>query len=173
MAVLAALLIVPLSLPLIEAAVFVATRITSTFSFMLFDLFPQREGVRTLYRIPYYAPGELRMNWVDFREASDSHILGSYTDSLRHGYTLLGAIPASLAMNTSNGFFCESIGLSPQGYLAHRMFFTMMIVTGMLSALAVQARWLGLLSTMDSRRSAASSAPSGLVALPDLSPETS
>ncbi len=172
-AVLAALLIVPLSLPLIEASVFVVTRITSTFSFMLFDLFPQRAGVRTLFRIPYFAPGELRMSWVDFREAGDSRILGSYTDSLRHGYTLIGAIPASLALNATNGLFVESIGLGPKSYLAYRMFFTMVIVTGMLSALAVQARWLGLLSTMDSRRSAASPAPNGLVALPNLSPEMS
>jgi hypothetical protein len=53
------------------------------------------------------------------------------------------------------------------------MFFTLALVTGMLCALAVQARWLGLLSTIDSRRSAASSGSTGLHSLPNLTPETS
>jgi hypothetical protein len=173
MATLAALLVLPLSLPVIETLVFAATRLSSTFSFMLFDLFPSHQGIRTLGGIPYYAPGELRMKWMDFREASDSLILGSYLESLTQGYTLLGAIPASLAMDTSNGLYLGAINLNPTSYLAHRMFFTLMLVTGMLCALAVQARWLGLLSTIDSRRSAASSGSTGLHSLPNLSPETS
>ena len=88
------------------------------------------------------------------------------------GYTLIGAIPASLAMDTSNGLYLGAISLNPKSYLAHRMFFTLVIVTCMLCALAVQARWLGLLSTIDSRRSA-SSGSTGLYQLPNLSPETS
>ena len=54
-AALAALLILPLSLPVIEVTVFTLARFSSTFSFMLFDLFPAHEGVRTLSGIPYYA----------------------------------------------------------------------------------------------------------------------
>ncbi len=172
-ATLATLMVLPLSLPAMEMLLFALTRLSATFSFMLFDLFPTHAGIRTLAGIPYYAPGEIRLKWFDFREASDALILGSYVESLEQGYTLLGAIPASLAMDTSNGLFLGSISLNPTSYLAHRMFFTLALATGMLCALAVQARWLGLLSTIDSRRSAASPASTGLYQLPNLSPETS
>ncbi len=170
-ALLASLLIVPVSLPAIEGLVWVLARITQTFSFMLFDLFPPRDGIQTVFRVPYYVTGANQLRWVEFREASDSLIMGSYFDSLRHGYTLLGAIPASLAMHTSNGYFLESVGLTARSYLVYRMFFTLVIVTGMLSALAVQARWLGLLTTVDARRSA-SSGSTGLLRLPNLTPES-
>jgi hypothetical protein len=172
MATLAALLILPLSLPAIEIVLFAIARLSSTFAFMLFDLFPSHQGIRTLGGIPYYAPGELRMHWKDFREASDTFILGSYGESLGQGYTLLGAIPASLAMDTSSRLYLGAINLNPKSYLAHRMFFTLVLATGMLCALAVQARWLGLLSTIDSRRSAASPGSTALHSLPNLTPET-
>jgi hypothetical protein len=170
-ALLASLLIVPVSLPAIEGLVWVLARVTSTFSFMLFDLFPPREEIRTVFRLPYYTIGPSRIKWLEFREASDALIMGTYGSSLRQGYALLGAIPASLAMHTSNGYFLESVGLHDWSYLAYRMFFTLVIVTGMLSALAVQARWLGLLTTVDSRRSA-SSGSTGLLRLPNLTPES-
>src|SRR5206468_12481170 len=60
MAVLASLLILPLSLPAIEAAVIVLMRLSSTFTFMLLDLFPAHQSIRVYLRIPYYAPSELR-----------------------------------------------------------------------------------------------------------------
>jgi hypothetical protein len=172
-AVLASLLIVPLALPAIELLVFTLARITQTFSFMLFDLFPNHAGTRAYSLIPYYTPSELRMTWIDFREASDTRLLGTYADSLGQGYTLFGAISSSLALNHSNGFFLGSINLNEKGYLAFRMFFTLVMVTCMLSALAIQARWLGLLSTIDARRSGAPTGSTGLIALPNLTPEPS
>ena len=155
MAVLMTLLLLPLSLPALEALLIVVTRASSMLSFLLLDLFPPRDVIRVNFRIPYFAPSELRMTWIDMRIASDSIVLGLYGDSLRSGYTLLGAIPASLALGTLNGYEPWVIGIGPTGYLVYRMVFTLVIVAGMLSVLAVQARWLGLLSTMDSRRSAA------------------
>ena len=173
MALLASLLLLPLSLLAIEVAVIVLMRLTSTLAFLLLDLFPAHDWIRIHLGIPYYAPGELRNTWVDFREFDTLTVLALYTDSLWHGYSLLGTIPASLAMDMSHGYHLDTIGLNPRGYLAFRMFFTLVIVTGMLSVLAVQARWLGLLSTMDSRRSAASPGSIGRAALPNLSPEKS
>ena len=156
MAVLMSLLILPLSLPFIEASLILLTRATSTLAFLLVDIFPPHEMVRERYRIPYYAPSELPKTWIDLRDASDSIVLGLYGESLRRGYTLLGAIPASLAMGTSEVFDSDyTIRVGPGGYLLYRMVFTLVIVVFMLCVLAVQARWLGLLSTMDSRRSAA------------------
>jgi hypothetical protein len=170
-AVLATLLLLPLSLPAIEGLVFVLTRLSSKFAFMLFDLFPPHAGIRTFSGLPYYALSESRLKWLDFREAGDTLILGTYLGSLAQGYTLIGSIPASLAMDTSRGYLLLSVDLNPHGYLAVRMVFTLVIVTCILCVLAIQARWLGLLSTIDSRRSA-SSGSTGLFQLPDLTPET-
>jgi hypothetical protein len=173
MAVLASLLILPLSLPAIEVLLFALTRLSTFFSFLLLDLFPMEDGVRTLGGIPYFAPSEVRIKWIDFRHASDALVLGTYARSLGQGYTLLGAIPASLAMDTSNRLALGSVDLGVATYLALRMFFTLVIAACMLGVLAVQARWLGLLSTIDSRRSAASPGSAGLFQLPNLTPETS
>jgi hypothetical protein len=172
MAVLASLLILPLSLPAIEVLLFTVTRLSSTFSFLLMDVFPPHDGVRWLSGVPYFAPSEVRLKWIDFRHASDSLILGTYAVALGRGYTLLGTIPASVAMDTSNTAFPGSLGLNLATYLAVRMFFTLVIAACMLGVLAVQARWLGLLSTIDSRRSAASAGSTGLSQLPNLTPET-
>ena len=158
MAVLMSLLLLPLSLPAIEAALILLTRLTLTFSFLLLDLFPPRDVIRgyssaspiTCARATCPRPGST------CAIASDSLVFGLYGDSMRSGYTLLGAIPASLAMGTVNGYNSNhTIGAGPGGYLIYRMLFTLVIVTCMLCVLAVQARWLGLLSTLDSRRSAA------------------
>ncbi len=150
MAMLASLLILPLSLPAVEILLFLVTRVTSTLSFLIADLFPPRKDVQILFQYPYYAPSELRITWVDVRFADDAILFRFYGDALRQGYTLLGAIPASLAMGTLNGYDTLPLVLTPTRFLAYRMGFSLVVVGCMLGALAVQARWLGLLSTMDS-----------------------
>jgi hypothetical protein len=58
-------------------------------------------------------------------------------------------------METSHGFDPYVVSLTRQEYFQVRILFTLFIVSVMLAVLAVQARWLGLLSTMDTRRTAA------------------
>ncbi len=152
MAVLATLLILPLSLPMIEAVLLLLTKLTVTLFFLVIDLLPRRPDIRILFRYTYYAPSDLTRTWIDMRFASDSLVFGFYFDALRHGYTMLGAVPASLALKTRNGYDPAPIGIGLTEYLIYRMCFTLVIVAGMLAVLAVQARWLGLLSTLDSRR---------------------
>ncbi len=91
--------------------------------------------------------------WVEITDAPGSTLLALYGQSLGMGYTLLGAIPASLALGRTTGYDTLTLHTGPWVYLAYRMGYTLLIVAGMLSALAIQARWLGLLSTIDSRRS--------------------
>jgi hypothetical protein len=153
-AVLASLLILPLSLIGIEALLIVLARATFTFSFLVLDLFPERPSVIVLFRVPYYMPSPVRTTWVSVMDASDVLTMRLYGDSLRHGYTLLGAIPASLALGTLTGYEPVNIWMWPQQYLVFRMLLTLFIVTSILAVLAIQARWLGLLSTIDARRNA-------------------
>jgi hypothetical protein len=97
----------------------------------------------------------------------DAQLMGYYGESLRHGYGLMGVIPASLALPTAYGYDPQtSLLLSPRGYLIHRMGYTLFIVTCILAVMAIQARWLGLLSTMDFRKTEAHPGTTGLHALP-------
>ena len=155
MAVLASLLVLPLSLVAIELVLLLVGRITSTLSFLLIDVFPRRDSITVLFgRLPYYMTSPQRETWVEITDASDSVVFGLYGQSLRQGYTLLGAIPASLALGRTTGYDTlhprdGAVGLSrlPDGlYAADRR--------------RVCSRpWpsrragSGLLSTIDSRRS--------------------
>ena len=73
------------------------------------------------------------------RYAGDSLLLRFYFDALRDGYTLLGAIPASLAMGTLNRIEPLALAVGDAGYLLFRMGFTLVVVVTMLTVLAVQA----------------------------------
>ena len=126
----------------------VATRIGGTFAFMDARPLPQAPGRRGGLRRPLPRQGS------NFRLNADPSLLHVYVDAVRRGYTLIGAIPASLALGVSNGYDTTSIYINPNAYRTLRILFTLVIATGMLAALAVQARWLGLLATMDSRRTA-------------------
>jgi hypothetical protein len=165
-AVLASLLVLPFSLVVIEGLAFVLTRITQDFAFMIFDLFPNRPEVSNFGHVPYFTDVDQKL--TDYRVMADSRIMGFYGDHLRHGYGLIGVIPASLALPTSNGYDSfTSLQISPRAYLVHRMGYTLFIVTCILALMAIQARWLGLISTMDSRKTEAHPGSTGLPALPN------
>jgi hypothetical protein len=154
MAVLASLLVLPLSLVAIELMLLLVGWVTSTLAFLLIDVFPPRESITILFgRLPFYMTSPTRETWVEITDARDSIVFGLYWQSLGQGYTLLGAIPASLALGRTTGYDTIVLETGPWVYLGYRMGYTLLIVAGMLSSLAVQARWLGLLSTIDSRRS--------------------
>ncbi len=104
MAVLAALLALPLSLVAIELMLLVLARATATLPFLVIDVFPPRDSITVLFgRMPYYMTSPKRETWVEIGDAWDSVIFGLYGQSLRQGYTLLGAIPASLALGRTSG----------------------------------------------------------------------
>jgi hypothetical protein len=164
-AILASLLLLPLSLFVIEGLVFVLTRITQDFGLILFDLFPTRAEIIDFTKVPYFIASDHKP--TDYRMMPDAQLMGYYGDSLRHGYGLMGVIPASLALPTAYGYDPNtSLLLSPRGYLIHRMGYTLFIVTCILAVMAIQARWLGLLSTMDFRKTEAHPGTTGLPALP-------
>jgi hypothetical protein len=153
LAVLASLLALPLSLVAIELLLLLVARATYTLSFLVIDVFPPRDSITVLFgRMPYYMTSPVRDSWVEIADAQDSVVFGLYGQSLRRGYTLLGAIPASLALGRTSGYDTIAMHTWPWVYFAYRLGYTLLIVAGVLGALAVQARWLGLLSTIDSRR---------------------
>ena len=144
-AVLGALALVPLSLIALECLLYATTRYEGTFSFLVLDLFPKPDAVHPWYGIPYFG-------WSDFREFPESVYVGMYADRLRQGYSFVTALPASLAIGTNNGFNPWALVMSDLKYLGIRALGTLGVVMSVLAVMAVQARWLGLLSSMDSRR---------------------
>ena len=146
-AIFASLMMLPLSIVVVETTIFTIGRISDTFGFLFFDLNKPISSLSSVYGTP-------SVDGVDYRAMSGFQILELYLESVADGFSLTGTIPASLALSTTNGFNPIAIWLSPEGYVRLRMFFTLIIVVGMLSFLAVQARWLGLLTTIDSRRPA-------------------
>ncbi len=147
-AVVATLLLLPISILAIELALVTMTRIHGSFSFLALDLFPRNPLYQPIFGIPYIGTHDYRL----FPERVMTEVYGG---GLRGGYSLIGAIPPSLALGTSNGFNTWAVHMGEAGYFRLRMALTVFIVTTMLASLAVQARWLGLLSTMDTRRSGA------------------
>ena len=148
-AVLATLLMLPASLLAIETAVVVVLRVGGAFEFLALDLLPNPASVRHVFGTPYIGD-------VDYRMVVDGSIWSIYFDTIRHGYSLVGAIPASVVLDdVSNHFAPISVALSSGRYQTVRIVFTLLIAAGMLSVLAIQARWLGLLATMDVRRTTA------------------
>ena len=141
MAVLATLLILPLSLPMIEAVLLLLTKLTVTLFFLVIDLLPRRPDIRILFRYTYYAPSDLT-RYLDrhARRERLARLRLRISMRSRHGYTMLGAVPASLALKTRNGYDPAPIGIGLTEYLIYRMCFTLVIVAGMLGVLAVQAR---------------------------------
>lgn len=151
-AVVATLMLLPLSIVAIEGILFVTTRLMEVFAFMVLDLLPPLPQVKSTYGIPY-------IRNVDYRSLADPTLLDFYARAVARGHSLIGAIPASLALETSNGYNLIAIYTDAKSYHSLRILFTAGIAAGMLAALAIQARWLGLLSTMDARKTAAEPVP--------------
>lgn len=147
------LLIVPAGLLFLETAVVAITTQQEWFGFLVLDLFPTRKN-----------------NWVPLRGSIDydiplpdhapfSAFFRSYDHGLRLGYTLMGAVPASLPR------FPDSrvppwFGLSHDlMYPAVKLLFSTLTLSFFAFLLAIQARWLGLIPTLDARRDTASARP--------------
>ena len=140
-----ALLLVPAAIVGLEGLLFLLTRHEEMFPFLVLDIFPKPSTVRLDFGIPFFGES-------DFRKMPDSVFIDLYRDRLRQGYTFVGALPASLALQTKNGFDPWALWMTDRKYLVIRLLFTLMVAMGVLGVMAVQARWLGLLASIDDRR---------------------
>ncbi len=151
-ATLCSLLLLPASLIAVELVTLETLRWNEWFRYFVSDLFPLPAGTVRIN-------GRLFFGSVDFISLPTGESFDrSYASGLRHGYTFTGSIAASLALPITNNLTPFAVFKQAHYYLWVRILFTSFTVTCMLSALAVQARWLGLLSTLDSRRTEAEAA---------------
>jgi hypothetical protein len=138
------LLIVPLALVAAELiAVFVASYF-GMFSFFLIDLLPNSQVMLAKHGVilagRYYYP-----------VIPEPGYLSAYAEYLGLGYPLWTTIPASLAAPYT--WFTAPMILDSDEtiYLLIRMAITVAVGFVILTALAIQARWLGLIARLDCR----------------------
>lgn len=152
-ATLAGLLIVPAGLVLVEAAVVSITAQQEWFGYLVLDLFPSIKSDRLpIHYLPPY--DVLFPDHAHFTE-----FFPPYAHGLRLGYSLMGAIPASLARSQDWRVTPWFLLTYDWIYTALRIGMSTLALAGLAFLLAIQARWLGLIPTLDTRRDAATTRP--------------
>jgi hypothetical protein len=153
-ATLLALSLVPITLVVVEVALGSILYLTGTLSFYALDYMPM-PLIPGKTEPPLIDDGIVYYQMLDYREYPASIFHRGYFAGLRHGYSFVGAIPASLSMKTDAGLNAEvALGLIGPAYLILRGLFSMAIVTSLLAAFAIQARWLGAIPSLKRRKPA-------------------
>lgn len=141
-ATLSAIVVVPLTAVLLEGTLLVLARHFDMLGTLLADLLPQTEALSRVFNITtysLYAPGV----------SSEPEVLKIYLHQLGQGYTLLGAIPPSLSLPMSHSATYSSFGQPDTAYYFFRVAATFLSATVMLLSLALQARWLGVIGSLE------------------------
>jgi hypothetical protein len=156
LATLAALAVLPIALVLTEGVLALFAWQQGHLPLLVVDLFPPPrfayvDDGKHLYF--HYGGTQLDKNYSE----SVDGLTAAYPLAFRHGYTLVGTVPPSLAIGLlevrTNPW---EYGVTPGSYLIHRIVFTFLTLAVSGVALLVQARWLGLIAAVGARRSSPS-----------------
>jgi hypothetical protein len=141
-----ALLLVPLGVVATEMLVALFLAWFGSFRFLLLELFPGSEYFAELYGIQTYG-NYTRPYWPDM------HFFHLYLRRLHQGFCFVTALPASLSASTFIIASVWTLELTDGDYLRMRAFYSQLVVLCLVVLMAVQARWLGAISTLDSKLS--------------------
>jgi hypothetical protein len=152
LATLAALLVLPPALAVTEGLVALAAWQQGQLPLLVVDLFPpprfafELDGRHLYFNYDGIA---IDKNYSESIEA----LATVYPYGLRHGFTLVGTIPPSLAMGLlavrTNPWMYD---VAPLAYLIFRIVMTVAILSIAGLAFLVQARWLGLIAALGAHR---------------------
>ena len=145
-----ALAVVPLTLAATEAVIAFILYISGNLPFYALDYMP----IPSSPVKPIVAAGVVFYQHMDYRDFPDSKYIAGYFDGLRNGYWFVGSIPASLSLSSRAGLDAVAIGMYEIVYTLARVFITLCVVTGLITAFAIQARWLGAILGLEDRRPA-------------------
>ncbi len=134
-----ALLVVPVGLVLTEAWLDFVFYVQGSLPFFALEHMPIPGKPAIYIGIPHYEA-------QDFRTLPQSKFIRAYFDGLREGYTFVGSMPPALSVPTRAGINPAVIRLVPYSYAVARFLLVALILTCILSAFSIQARWLGLLA---------------------------
>jgi hypothetical protein len=151
-ATLLALLLLPLALILTEGFVALISWQQGQLPLLVVDLFPPPvDAYRVNGRHLEFDYDGTRLD-RNYSESLDS-VAGAYPYGLRHGFTLVGTVPASLSVGLlqvrTNPW---EYAVTPVAYLILRVSLTLVILAAGSTALVVQARWLGVIAALGSHR---------------------
>jgi hypothetical protein len=139
----AALLVLPVGMFALEALLVGASLEQDWFPYLVLDQFPNPASDRVALRLendfsldPNFTP--LSFYW------------GIYIHGLKLGYTLIGALPAALPRGPVVRARPWFTLVSDWHYPAVRALHSALILSGVGVLAAIQARWLGLIATVDS-----------------------
>jgi hypothetical protein len=116
------------------------------FPFLILDLWPGSEYFAEQYKIPKYG---------NYTKAifPDMRFFHLYLRRLHQGYALTATIPASLSRKTFILASPWTLELTDPEYLRIRAIYSQVITMVLLFFFALQSRWLGAISTLESKRS--------------------
>jgi hypothetical protein len=117
------------------------------FRFLLLELFPGSEYYARHYKIEPF--GNYTRPYLP-----DPRFYHLYFRRLHQGYAFISALPASLSSKTSVLTSPWTLELTDADYLWMRVKNSMLITLILLLLMALQARWLGAISTLESKQSA-------------------
>ena len=148
-AFLAAIAVVPATLILLELGLAMILYVSGNLPFFTLDYMPMpvMKSFALFMGIPYF-------EMIDYRSYPTSVFDRSYLRGLLRGYSFAGAIPASLSLPTRGGLSGGAIGLDEPLYRIARFVISAVVVTCLLTAFAIQARWLGAIPALEKRRPA-------------------
>jgi len=147
-----AVAILPVGLVLVECALVFATFFLGIFGGLMIELIPAPDGLRDRLGV--------QKDWIfKFGEPCDVRFLHLYGNRLGHGYTLTGAVPPSLMLPEDLKVQYWASNLLEHSYFMARTGLTLFIMTGLLSALALQARCLGRIARLECRTTAKRAPP--------------
>jgi hypothetical protein len=146
LATILALLLVPLGVVLTEMVVALLSAWFGSFRYLLLELFPGSEHFAEQYGIAKYG-NYTRPYWPDMR------FFHLYLRRLHQGFCFTAALPASLSAKTFVIGSVWTLELTDGDYLRMRAIYSQLVAVCLFVLLAVQARWLGAMSTLDSKRS--------------------
>lgn len=146
--VLTALALFPLGVVFAEAITVALNGLFGWLPFVLLELFPDPRGICQAYRIPCNSG-------YDLGGLPDLRFFRIYGQRLGEGYSLTSALPHSLGIPRFQYHFpWGTPGLSFT-YLVIRLLETQLVLCVVFATLALQARWLGLIPTLDDPRTEA------------------
>jgi hypothetical protein len=143
-----ALLLVPLGVVVAEATVDLTSIYGGSFRFLLLELFPGSEYYAEQYKIPLY--GNYTRPYLP-----DPRFFHLYVRRIHQGYSMTGTVPATLSAHTNVMTSPWTLEVTDTEFLWTRVIFAQVIVVVLFVFLALQARWLGAISTLESKRSIA------------------
>lgn len=139
-----ALLLFPLGMVLLELCVIAVAWQQIWLGGFVGDLFPEINSVR-------YNPTRSHVAAFDGTNMPEYQMLDLYRAGLRKGFTLTGALPASMMRGYHTRFGTGKMNVDPPVYLTARGIFTALIFMAIGALLAIQSSWLGLIARIGSQ----------------------